>query len=379
MLLHLFGAAPFCGKRGERRMAACALRLLLACALVLAFALFPLPDARADAPHFADLTGDGALTAADAAVMLRKIAARALGDDARPDCDLTQNGAIDETDARVALFYVCGGISDIVKFTERVASGLCSEKLFDRFCYTGVIDDHNGNYRSENVAISISKGRMFDNDYTVADICVQDIACITTVFSGGKYISVAETVETMLDSCEGGIVAINGDFYVLHDYGPVIRNGVVYGLNITRYYDICVLSTSGEMYTFPYGKLNKETLEAVNPYHTWAFGPALLDENGKAKDEFRSEVQSANPRSVIGYYEPGHYAFLAVDGREEESRGMTMKELSQLCESLGFACAYNLDGGRSSILQSESGPVNDPYAGGRPISDIIAIRELPQE
>jgi exopolysaccharide biosynthesis protein len=56
-----------------------------------------------------------------------------------------------------------------------------------------------------------------------------------------------------------------------------------------------------------------------------------------------------------------------------------MAKLSQLCEELGFARAYNLDGGRSSILLSQSGPINSPYRDGRPSSDIVAIRELPEE
>lgn len=237
----------------------------------------------------------------------------------------------------------------------------------------------NGNYRSANVSITIIKGRMFENDYSIADIYVQDIACITTAFSGDKYIHSAERMETMLGNCEGGIVAINGDYYVLHDYGPVIRNGVVYGENITRDLDVCVLSMNGELITYSYGRLKKEILAAANPYQTWAFGPSLLDDAGNAKTEFRSSVQGTNPRSVIGYYEPGHYAFLAVDGRSEVSKGMTMQELSQLCEFLGFTCAYNLDGGRSSVLQSKSGPINLPYAGGRPSSDSIVVRELPAD
>ena len=73
-------------------------------------------------------------------------------------------------------------------------------------------------------------------------------------------------------------------------------------------------------------------------------------------------MQSANPRSVLGYYEPGHYAFLVVDGRTKESKGVTMQELSQLCETLGFARAYNLDGGRSSVLISTQGFVNEPLS-----------------
>lgn len=378
MLSHKIGAASACGKRGERRMAARALRALLACTLALAFAFLPLSGARADAAHFGDLTGDGVLTAADAAVMLRRISSGALSADARPDCDYTQNGVIDETDVRVALFYLCGGIADMVKFSERVASGLCSETLFDRFRYTGTYEDESGTYVSENVAVYVSSGRAEKSNYYFVDIYVQDIACFATVFSQGEYTGGTETVEGMFARCEGGVIGMNGDYYSFHYYGPVVRNGVTYIDKITTNWDIAVLRVSGELETYPYGTLSKEALPLLGAYQTWVFGPALLDDEGRAKTAFRSELQSANPRSVLGYFEPGHYGFLVVDGREKESLGMTMQDLSALCEELGFVRAYNMDGGQSSVLIGRNGEINEPYNGGRPSSDILVIRELPE-
>jgi exopolysaccharide biosynthesis protein len=67
---------------------------------------------------------------------------------------------------------------------------------------------------------------------------------------------------------------------------------------------------------------------------------------------------------------------MAVDGRSSESRGLTMEDLSQLCEDLGLTSAYNLDGGQSSVMQAESGAINVPYADGRPVSDALVICEL---
>jgi exopolysaccharide biosynthesis protein len=67
-----------------------------------------------------------------------------------------------------------------------------------------------------------------------------------------------------------------------------------------------------------------------------------------------------NPRTVFGYYEPGHYAFLCVLGDRTvrtidgaslgpgKSPGMSYAELSALCASLGMTAAYNFDGGGSS-------------------------------
>ena len=92
--------------------------------------------------------------------------------------------------------------------------------------------------------------------------------------------------------------------------------------------------------------------------------------------KFISEVTAANPRTVIGYYYPGHYCFLVVDGRQSRySAGMTMSILSEFCESLGLTAAYNLDGGQSSQMIAENGFVNLPINGGRAVSDIVYICE----
>ena len=159
----------------------------------------------------------------------------------------------------------------------------------------------------------------------------------------------------------------------------MIRDGVTYIEKIDKKWDIAVLLYDGELLTYEYRKLTKEELSGLNVYQTWVFGPSLLDADGHAKTMFRTGVSPKNPRTVLGYYEPGHYAFLTVDGRSHESRGMTIEELSRLSEQLGFLRAYNLDGGQSSVMMSRSGPINNPCEGGRPISDIFVVREIQQD
>ena len=319
----------------------------------------------------------GAFSAAKAAQFLRDFRSGAITVASRPDLDLTDNDIFSSGDARAMLLYAVGSIPDLKAFQARVSTGLCSEQLMDRFSYTGVKTELNGGYRSENVAVTVYSGETENSHYYVADICVQDLACLVTAFSQGEFTGSAATVQQMFDSVEGGIVAMNGDYYTQHYYGPVIRNGETYVDHVSRDWDLAVLLTSGELKTYNYRVLTKDALASISVYQTWVFGPSLLDEAGHAKTEFRSAVQAANPRSVLGYYEPGHYAFLTVDGRTKESKGVTMQELSQLCEELGFARAYNLDGGRSSVLLGVNGFINDPYRGGRTSSDIVAIRELP--
>ena len=343
--------------------------LALLCALALCI---PASAGAAGEPVQPDV-----FSAAAAARFLRDFRSGAITVASRPDLDLTDNDIFSGGDARAMLLYAVGGIPDLKAFQARVSTGLCSERLLDRFSYTGVKTQPNGGYRSENVAVTVSSGETENSRYFLADICVQDLACLVTAFSQGKFGGSAATAEQMFNSVDGGIVAMNGDYYTQHYYGPVIRNGETFVDHVSRDWDLAVLLKSGELKTYDYRVLTKEALDEMSVFQTWVFGPSLLDEAGHAKTKFRSAVQAANPRSVLGYYEPGHYAFLVVDGRTKESKGLTMQELSQLCESLGFLRAYNLDGGRSSILLGANGFINEPYRGGRTSSDIVAIRELP--
>ena len=54
----------------------------------------------------------------------------------------------------------------------------------------------------------------------------------------------------MFDSVDGGLVAMNGDYYTQHYYGPVIRNGETFVDHVTRDWDLAVLLNSGELKTY---------------------------------------------------------------------------------------------------------------------------------
>ena len=84
-----------------------------------------------------------------------------------------------------------------------------------------------------------------------------------------------------------------------------------------------------------------------------------------------------NPRTAIGYYEPGHYCFVVVDGRQSGySAGMRIERFARLFADLGCTAAYNLDGGRSSVMSFNGSFINHPYLNGRNAGDILLIREI---
>ena len=118
----------------------------------------------------------------------------------------------------------------------------------------------------------------------------------------------------------------------------------------------------------------------VTLWQAWSFGPSLLGENGEALEEFDSSIFVRNPRCAIGYYEPGHYCFVTVDGRQPGySRGMSLPELAKVFEDLGCTAAYNMDGGHTVFMTKEDQYVNHSYKPSKTISDCICICEPTEE
>jgi exopolysaccharide biosynthesis protein len=176
---------------------------------------------------------------------------------------------------------------------------------------------------------------------------------------------------------ENALLMINGDYVSKWDFGCVVKNGQVARQVDNPRYDACVLLRDGTMLTIDGDKASSEQILSLDPWQAWCFGPALLDENGQAKEKFNSALTGVNPRTVLGYYAPGHYCFVVVEGRRDKySRGMDLKQLSRFMASLGCAAAYNLDGGNSSVMVWNNAVINTPSGGGRESSDALLIAEV---
>ncbi len=80
-------------------------------------------------------------------------------------------------------------------------------------------------------------------------------------------------------------------------------------------------------------------------------GGAMLVKDGSALKEFSHVVDGRHPRTAIGMDKEGKSLYLVtVDGRQEQSRGMSMSEMASLMQSLGCYNAINLDGGGSTRM-----------------------------
>ena len=254
----------------------------------------------------------------------------------------------------------------------REYSGMWGEKFADKFT-DGEVIRTDSSYISENVNVTLTHVEQENLSYHVADIYVSDIKYLRSAFGQKGYGSRSLAADIAADN--NAIVAISGDYYSARLEGIVIRNGMLY--RETRFQDVCILLGDGRMITLANKDVDLDQLREAAPWQVWSFGPMLLD-NGKAMTTFTSDVVRKNPRSAIGYAEPGHYYFVQVDGRGGYgSRGMTMSELAELFESLGCETAYNLDGGQTAGIVWQGELISFPY--GRSVSDIIYIADSPDD
>lgn len=258
-----------------------------------------------------------------------------------------------------------------------------SEKFADKFLAEGentIIGQEM--YQSQNLYIQITSFRQDNSDVYVADIYLRSMDCLQRGFAGGKWKKTQAKVRVIAQD-NYAVMAMTGDNSQNFTAGWVVANGNILRKTKNSKRDLCLIYRTGEMVTLKAAQIDhkKITDEMDQLWQSFLFGPVLLDENGKAMTKFNTNVGPANPRSVIGYYEPGHYCLVQVDGRRTESRlekgkinvGMTMKQTSALMEQLGCAAAYNLDGGQSSVLWYNSENLSNPYNGGRNVMDAVLI------
>lgn len=258
-----------------------------------------------------------------------------------------------------------------------VNQGQFGAKFADKFTDSVVKTDTS--YSSKDISVTLTKHVMNEGKknvvtYFVADIYIRNIDNFRTAFANDEFGHGYRDDTVEMAKKHNAVVALSGDYYGIREQGVVIRNGKLY--RDTTFGDVCVLFYDGTMKTYSPNEFNTETVVSQGAYQAWSFGPKLLD-NGQVMETFNSDLMPANPRAAIGYYEPGHYAFVMVDGRQAGySTGLRMEALSQLFYDLGCKEAYNLDGGQSAVMAFDGKLANQPYGGGRSISDILYIGEV---
>ncbi len=288
--------------------------------------------------------------------------------------------------------FALGEAAETAETAEVPAFADFSEKFAEKFLLEGSEPIWTENsYQSDDVNITISTRRVERSDVYVVDIYVRSVECFQRVHAGGSYGKTTAKVRKLAAESDA-IVAMTGDSGHYFSKGWAVSNGHINRDTENRKRDLGIVYRDGTMVTVPNAELDyaqiRADADAGKIWHIFLFGPALLDAEGKASFDFsENEVRYPNPRSAIGYFEPGHYCFVQVDGRgtksaleaKKTSVGLEMDQLAKLMEDIGCKAAYNLDGGQSSMLVFNGEIHSTPYHGGRNVGDVVIIKDLPNE
>ena len=137
----------------------------------------------------------------------------------------------------------------------------------------------------------------------------------------------------------------------------------------------CVLYLDGTLATTEFEDFSTKKAMKKGAWQGWQFGPTLVRDSKPQKDV---KKQGRSPRCILGYYQPGHYCLIIIDGRQKGySIGMNFDEMKELCTRMGLKDAYNLDGGGSAIMVFNGEIINRPSGKGdaRKLLDMIVIGE----
>ena len=213
--------------------------------------------------------------------------------------------------------------------------------------------------------------------YYVADIYVASIENFVAAVANNDMSYYSTQKSSALDKNAKAILSICGDFVTYQKTGFMMRNEEIY-VDDNNLYTICALYRDGTMDTLDAKTYKIDDIKAKDPVQVWSFGPVLLDEIGQVRSSYKvsATVAQRNPRSAVGYYEPGHYCFVVVDGRQDHSAGMKIPALAAVFEQLGCAKAYNLDGGGSAVMMFNHKQFSKQSNGAdRKLGDLLVIRD----
>lgn len=245
----------------------------------------------------------------------------------------------------------------------------------------------------------LAPGLVWKSSHTLIDDTVLQNINLLIVNARKRSISVIynprENVKTSIQASEAGaIAAINAGFFNVKDGGSVtyIKVGGMIIDSDTALKWKRVANMNGSVIVDSAGKvllvkaMPNSWYDSHSEYRDVLItGPLLLMDGKKSLLPETSLVINRHPRSCIGLKNSRKIILLTLDGRTEQSAGMTLLKLADMMLSLKCSDALNLDGGGSTTMWIKDKPfngvVNMPcdnkkfdHEGERAVSDIIIVK-----
>lgn len=230
-------------------------------------------------------------------------------------------------------------------------------------------------YLDASLRVEMSTVRRADADFNVAHIKIKHPSQLRTGVA--SWLGSGTNRITAMAQRFQAVLAINGDYYSDRKAGLVIRQGETLRSKPSEQYDVLLIDAAGNFHI-----VKRDNLAMLDVYlsgaldirNVFSFGPALVidGELQEIPEKYSFAPHYKNPRAAIGQLGALEYVCVVVDGRSDDSQGVTLEELAQAMADLGCTQAYNLDGGNSATLVLGGAIYNDKAADNeRSVSDIL--------
>ena len=236
-------------------------------------------------------------------------------------------------------------------------------------------------YEDDTKAIAIETYERNSTQIHVATVTIKGDASIKTALADETYGRNVKAKTSTTAQSVNAVLAVNGDYYGARDAGYVIRNGqLLRSDSQDANQEDLVIYQDGSFEVIREGDITAQELLNKGAVQVLSFGPALIENSQVAVDSSDEvgKAMASNPRTAIGIIDNKHYVLVVSDGRTDESKGLSLKELADFMKELKVTTAYNLDGGGSSTMYFNGQIINKPTTNGhnieeREVSDIVYL------
>lgn len=236
-------------------------------------------------------------------------------------------------------------------------------------------------YEDDTKAIAIETYERNSTQIHVATVTIKGDASIKTALADETYGRNVKAKTSTTAQSVNAVLAVNGDYYGARDAGYVIRNGqLLRSDSQDANQEDLVIYQDGSSEVIREGDITAQELLNKGAVQVLSFGPALIKNSQVAVDSSDEvgKAMASNPRTAIGIIDDKHYVLVVSDGRTDESKGLSLKELADFMKELKVTTAYNLDGGGSSTMYFNGQIINKPTTNGhnieeREVSDIVYL------
>ena len=234
-------------------------------------------------------------------------------------------------------------------------------------------------YQDPTIEMDTREEKNGEYRYWIAEVKIQDATQLRTMPANSFTRSNNADGERLSRRAQA-VLACNGDYWyrdVQWKGSYVLRQGQLYMRHLEGHTDLLLVNEDGdfriihdateENTPLPKTEDGPVFYEGKQIYNGFCFGPALVEDGKVLKVRPNDKMETEKKRTRMAICQMGklHYAVICTG-----KGNMTLQEFADMLGTMGIQTAYNLDGGASAMLMTNSTMLNvNPST--RDLSDII--------